>query len=54
MELLVGQAKNDDTPFFFEDWSIKKEKGLEGGRKQRIGRSSVIVICGHTRARQPA
>jgi len=49
--LLVGQAKNDDSPFDIADWSIKdpspdwKEKARE-----RIKRSDqVAVICGeHT------
>jgi hypothetical protein len=50
-DLLVGQAKNDDSPFFIEDWSIKKEtKGWKAVAKRRIQRSKlVIVICGrHT------
>lgn len=49
--LLVGQAKNDDSPFEIEDWSIKdassdwKEKA-----RTRIKRcDQVIVLCGeHT------
>jgi hypothetical protein len=47
-DLLVGQAKNDDSPFFIEDWSIKKEtKGWKAVAKTRIQRSKVvIVICG--------
>lgn len=50
-DLLMGQAKNADSPFFIEDWSIKKEtKGWKADAKKRIQRSSVvIVICGrHT------
>lgn len=46
---LLGQAKNHDTPFSFEDWSIKHEtKGWKADARKRIGRSDVvIVISGH-------
>lgn len=46
--LLLGQAKKHDTPFSFEDWSIKHEtKGWKADARKRIGRSDVvIVICG--------
>jgi MTH538 TIR-like domain (DUF1863) len=50
-EFLVGQAKNDDSPFFIQDSSIKKEaKRWKTDAKKRIRRSKVvIVICGrHT------
>lgn len=50
-DLLVGQARNTGSPFFIEDWSIKKEtKGWKEDAKRRIKRSKVvIVICGrHT------
>ncbi len=50
-DLLLGQAKNDNSPFFIEDWSIKKEtQGWKAVAKTRIQRSKVvIVICGrHT------
>lgn len=50
-EFLVGQAKNEDSPFFIQDWSIKKEtKRWKADAKKRIQRSKVaIVICGrHT------
>jgi hypothetical protein len=50
-EFLVGQAKNDDSPFFIKDWSIKKEtKRWKADAKKRIQWSKVvIVICGrHT------
>jgi hypothetical protein len=47
-ELLIGQSKNEDSPFEISDWSIKeasadwKDKALA-----RIKRSDiVIVICG--------
>lgn len=49
--LLLGQAKNPDTPFTFEDWSIKQEtKGWKEDARKRIRRcDAVIVICGlHT------
>lgn len=49
--LLVGQAKNDDSPFSISDWSIK-ESSLDWKEeaRQRIKRVDVvIVICGeHT------
>lgn len=48
--LLVGQAKNADSPFYIEDWSIKeastdwKEKA-----RSRIWRvEQVIVVCGQS------
>ena len=50
--LLVGQARNPDSPFSIEDWSVKER--LSGDWKarvrQRIRRTDVtIVICGeHT------
>ena len=31
-DLLVGQARNPGSPFFIEDWSIKKETKGEGVR----------------------
>ena len=49
--LLVGQAKNEDSPFFIEDWSIKEASTDWRDRaKARIKRADqVIVICGkHT------
>jgi hypothetical protein len=49
--LLLGQAKKHDTPFSFEDWSIKQEtKGWKEDARKRIRRcNAVIVICGqHT------
>ena len=46
--LLVGQAKNDDSPFFIEDWSIKEaSSGWKAKARTRIKRvDQVIVICG--------
>lgn len=52
-DLLVGQARNADSPFFIEDWSIKKEtKNWKADAKRRIGRSQlVLVLCGrHTKS----
>jgi hypothetical protein len=49
--LLVGQAKNEDTPFFIEDWSIKAASpDWKDEARRRIRRAAqVIVICGqHT------
>jgi len=50
-EFLVGQAKNDDSPFFIEDWSIKDPSSdWKDKAKSRIKRADqAIVICGkHT------
>lgn len=48
--MLLGQAKNADTPFSMADWSVKE--AMVGDWKQkvkgRISRTSVMaVICGH-------
>lgn len=47
--LLVGQSRHKDSPFFIEDWSIKEEtKGWKADARKRIRLSDVvIVICGH-------
>jgi hypothetical protein len=47
--LLVGQARNEDTPFVIEDWSIKHaSRGWKAESRTRIARiDQVIVICGH-------
>ena len=47
--LLVGQARNPDSPFAIEDWSVKEP--LTGDWKQKVrsrirGADVVIVICG--------
>ena len=50
-DFLVGQAKNDDSPFFIEDWSIKDPSAdWKDKAKGRIKRADqVVVICGkHT------
>lgn len=50
--LLVGQAKNDDTPFEITDMSVKEE--LTGDWKEKVRTrikkiDRVVVICGeHT------
>ncbi len=46
--LLVGQSRNPDSPFFVEDHSIKVETaGWKADARKRITRSEVmIVICG--------
>jgi len=49
--LLVGQAKNPDSPFEISDWSLKEP--LSGGWKdkvrERIKKTEiVIIICGHS------
>jgi len=47
--MLVGQARHQNTPFAFEDWSVKRAaRGWKEDARGRIGRSDVvIVICGH-------
>ena len=50
--LLIGQAKNPDSPFEVADWSVKEE--LSGDWKKKVRErikkvQQVIVICGeHT------
>lgn len=49
--LLVGQAKNDDSPFDIADWSIKEPSSdWKEKAREKIKRSDqVAVICGeHT------
>lgn len=50
--MLVGQAKNPDTPFEFSDWSIKEEidKNWKDHARKRIKAVNVVVVlCGqHT------
>jgi hypothetical protein len=46
---LVGQAKNDDSPFFLADWSIKEhiDENWKAKAKTRIKAVDVVcVICG--------
>ena len=47
--LLVGQARNGQTPFQISDWSIKEaSREWRSEARQRIDRANlVIVICGH-------
>lgn len=47
-ELLVGQSRYRNSPFFIQDWSIKDEtKAWKSDARKRITRSAVvIVICG--------
>lgn len=46
--LLVGQAKNEDSPFSISDWSIKEASSdWKEKARTRIKRvDQVIVICG--------
>lgn len=49
-EFLVGQAKNPDSPFEIENWSLKEP--LSGDWKEKIKTrirrcDQIIVICGH-------
>lgn len=49
--LLVGQAKNADSPFEIADWSVKNASpGWKSDARRRIKRADkMIVICGqHT------
>ncbi len=47
-ELLVGQAKNKDTPFAIADFSIKEasKDWLEQARKRIKSCDVVVVLCG--------
>lgn len=47
--LLVGQAKNPDSPFEIADWSIKDPSAdWKVKARERIRRVDVVaVICGH-------
>lgn len=47
--LLVGQAKHKDTPFFVEDCSVKyASRGLRSDARSPISRATMmVVICGH-------
>ena len=49
-ELLVGQAKNEDSPFAIADYSIKEASRdwLEQARKRIRSCDVVIVLCGRT------
>jgi len=52
-ELLVGQAKNSDTPFEIADWSIKDH--LTGDWKEKARAKikktdQVVVLCGQNNA----
>ncbi len=46
--LLVGQSKNEDSPFEISDWSVKEESATwEEDARKRIRRADqVAVICG--------
>ncbi len=46
--LLVGQARNEDSPFSVSDWSIKEEttNWKENARKRIRAVDQVVVICG--------
>lgn len=49
--LLVGQAKNEDTPFSIQDFSIKEAIAKDWKDKARTrirGCDIVIVICGES------
>ena len=50
-EFLVGQAKNENSPFFIRDWSIKREtRRWKVEARNRIQRSKVVIaICGRHR-----
>ena len=50
-ECLVGQAKNEDSPFEITDMSIKEtiqSNWRENARKRIKGCDVVIVLCGHS------
>ena len=43
--LLVGQAKNDDSPFAIADWSVKEHIDEDWKAKVRTRMRSVDVVC---------
>lgn len=48
--LLVGQAKNPDTPFEIADWSVKEH--IDGDWKKKVKSrlsrvDQMVIICGH-------
>jgi hypothetical protein len=47
--LLLGQSRHEESPFFIEDWSIKEASAAwRADARGRIRRSDlVLVICGH-------
>ena len=47
-DLLIGQARNPDSPFIVEDWSVKVASPTwKNDARNRISRSDqVIVLCG--------
>ena len=47
-EFLIGQSKNEDSPFEIEDWSIKEPSAdWKDKARTKIKRSEVvIVLCG--------
>jgi hypothetical protein len=47
-DLLVGQAKNPDSPFVIADWSIKEPSAdwKETARRRIRASGLVIVLCG--------
>lgn len=48
-ELLVGQAKHDDSPFELADWSIKEhiDENWKAKAKTRIKQVDVVIVmCG--------
>ena len=54
-DLLVGQARNEESPFEIADWSIKQtETSWKAKARQRIKASdTVCVLCGkHTNAQE--
>lgn len=52
-ELLVGQAKNSDTPFNISDWSIKEHLTGDWKAKAKVRMNKtdvIIVLCGEHNA----
>jgi hypothetical protein len=46
-DLLVGQAKNEDSPFEISDWSLKEsapESEWEERAKEKIKRSDILCV----------
>ena len=56
-DALIGQARNDDSPFEVADWSLQeaqKEQEWKARARERINRAEVVVvICGTQTHRAP-
>jgi len=50
-DLLVGQSRNNDSPFSISDWSLKEEQEESDWKdkaRERIKRSDIVVVIAGT------